>query len=301
MADVYLISGGDRNKSVKELFRQFDTKKFRDSEVTVKANYNSADPPPGSTHIDTLRGSIEAIREAGGGIVTVVERSGMGTTPGVLEQRGVVRLAREMNFNLVTLEEMYPGDFTHFVRPWMHWRNGFYLVKRVTEEKPVVSLCCLKTHRFGGHFTLSLKNSVGLVAKTEPGGSYDFMRELHISKNQRLMIAEINAGYRPDIVILDATEGFSHGGPEQGELVHPGVIIGGNDRIAVDATGVALLRALGSTPQVMNGRIFGLEQIKRAAELGIGVSKPSEIRVHSLDSESKKLAAELSSLLAREG
>ena len=67
MADVYLISSGDRNESVKELFRQFNTNKFRDSEVTIKANYNSADPPPGSTHTDTLRGAAEALKEMGTG------------------------------------------------------------------------------------------------------------------------------------------------------------------------------------------------------------------------------------------
>jgi len=230
-----------------------------------------------------------------------VERSGMGATAKVLEHRGVTRLAQEMHCNLTTLEEMGPDDFTHLVRPWMHWRNGFYLVKRVTGENPVVSLCCLKTHRFGGHFTLSLKNSVGLVAKTEPGGSYDFMRELHISQNQRLMIAEINTGYRPDIVILDATEGFIRGGPEQGELVRPGVIIAGDDRVAVDAAGIALLRTFGSTPEVMKGRIFELDQIRRAVELGIGVGKASDIRIHGLDSGTRRLAADLTDLLAREG
>jgi uncharacterized protein (DUF362 family) len=301
MADVYLISGDDRNESVKELFRQFDLHKFRDSAVTVKANYNSSDPPPGSTHIDTLRGALHAIEETGGGPVTILERSGMGSTPKVLEHRGVTKLANEMHCNLTTLEDMGPEDFTHLVRPWMHWRNGFYLARQVTGESPVVSLCCLKTHRFGGHFTLSLKNSVGLVAKTEPGGSYDFMRELHISPNQRLMIAEINTGYRPDIVILDATEGFVRGGPEQGELVRPGVIIAGNDRIAVDATGISLLRTYGSTPEVMKGRIFELDQIKRAAELGIGVGNASEIRIQGLDSKARHVAEDLGDLLVREG
>ncbi|HTY15375.1 MAG TPA: DUF362 domain-containing protein [Methanoregulaceae archaeon] len=301
MADVYLISSGDRIESVKVLFNQFDLHKFRNSGITVKANYNSADPPPGSTHIDTLRGALRAIEENGGGPVTIVERSGMGMTSRVLEQRGVTRLAREMHCKVTTLEEMGPGDFTHFVRPWMHWRNGFYLANQVTGDNPVVSLCCLKTHRFGGHFTLSLKNSVGLVAKTEPGGSYDFMRELHVSPNQRLMIAEINAGYRPDIVILDATEGFIRGGPEQGELVSPGVIIASDDRVAVDATGIALLRTFGSTPEVMKGRIFELGQIKRAVELGIGVSSASGVRIHGLDEKARQLAAELGGLLAREG
>jgi len=37
--------------------------------------------------------------------------------------------------------------------------------KTFLEAEKVVQTCCLKTHRFGGHFTLSLKNSVGLVAK----------------------------------------------------------------------------------------------------------------------------------------
>jgi uncharacterized protein (DUF362 family) len=301
MADVYLISSRNRTGEVRELFRQFNTRKFSGLEVTVKANYNSADPPPGSTHIDTLRGVIEAIGETGAGPVTLVERSGMGNTPRVLEKRGVTGLAHEMGFKIITLEEMHPEDFTHIVRPWMHWRNGFYLVKRVTTGNPVVSVCCLKTHRFGGHFTLSLKNSVGLVAKGEPGGSYDFMRELHSSPYQRLMIAEINSGYQPDIIVLDATEGFSRGGPEQGELIHPGIIIGGDDRVAVDAVGVALLRKYGSTPEVMKGRIFELEQIKRAAELGAGVKRSSDITIQGLDAESEQIAEELEYIMQKEG
>ena len=78
----------------------------------------------------------------------------------------------------------------------------------------VVQTCCLKTHRYGGHFTLSLKNSVGLAAKTVPGNGHDFMRELHTSPHQRRMIAEINAGYRPDLVVLDGVEAFVTGGPD---------------------------------------------------------------------------------------
>ena len=67
----------------------------------------------------------------------------------------------------------------------------------------MVQTCYLKTHRFGGHFTLSLKNSVGFAAKTVPGNSYNFMRELHSSPHQRHMIAEINTAYKPDLVLLD--------------------------------------------------------------------------------------------------
>jgi uncharacterized protein (DUF362 family) len=301
MSDVFLISGADRVAGVRELFQHFDTGRFRGSEVVVKANYNSADPPPGSTHIDTLRGVIQAIGDSDGGHVTLIERSGMGTTRHVLEKMGVDRLSSEMGFRTITLEEMGPDAFVHLVRPWMHWRNGFWLPKLVTAGNPVVSVCCLKTHRFGGHITMSLKNSVGLIAKIEPGGSYDYMRELHMSSAQRMMIAEINTGYFPDLVVLDAMEGFSKGGPERGELIVPGVLIAGSDRVAVDATGVAILRKYGSTPEVMSGKIFQVEQIRRAAEIGAGVSKPSLIHIKGLDAPGKKLAEELAGIIRNEG
>jgi uncharacterized protein (DUF362 family) len=297
MSDVYSISSGDRVTGVRKLFDHFDTERFRGAGVMIKANYNSADPPPGSTSIDTLRGVVQAVRDAGGGPVTLIERSGMGITRRVFEKTGVLKLSDEMGFRALTLEELQPDDFVHVVRPWMHWRNGFWLPKLVTGGTPVVSVCCLKTHRFGGHFTLSLKNSVGLVAKNEPGGSYDYMRELHLSPAQRLLIAEINTAYTPDLVLLDATEGFSTGGPESGGLIYPGVLIAGSDRVAVDVTGVALLRKYGSTPEVMAGKIFQSDQIMRAAELGIGARKPSEIHLKALDTRSETLAEELTGII----
>ena len=69
---------------------------------------------------------------------------------------------------------------------------------------------------------MSLKNSVGLVAKRVPGLNYDFMNELHGSPHQRTMIAEINKFYRTDLIVMDAVEGFSSGGPDQGNSSDPG-------------------------------------------------------------------------------
>ena len=56
--------------------------------------------------------------------------------------------------------------------------------------------CCLKTHRFGGDFSLSLKNNVGLVEEEGLEGIYNYMLELHVSPHQLEMIAEINK-YHP--------------------------------------------------------------------------------------------------------
>src|SRR5207244_1202934 len=93
-----------------------------------------------------------------------------------------------------------------------HWEQGFALPRLVRKTGGVVQTCCLKTHRYGGHFTLSLKNSVGLAAKYVPGNSYNFMHELHSSQHQRRMIAEINAAYKPELIVLDGVQACVTGG-----------------------------------------------------------------------------------------
>jgi uncharacterized protein (DUF362 family) len=140
---------------------------------------------------------------------------------------------------------------------------------------------------------MSLKNSVGLVGKRVPGINYEFMRELHGSPYQRLMIAEISKFYRTDLVVMDATEGFTTGGPDKGKLIQPKVIIAGTDRVAIDAVGVALLRSYGTMRDVAEGRIFEQEQIARAAELGIGVASAADIRLFPLDAAAESVAGRI--------
>ena len=124
---------------------------------------------------------------------------------------------------------------------------------------------------------MSLKNSVGLVAKSLPDSIYNYMTELHTSPFQRTMIAEINRFYEVDLVIMDALKAFVSGGPDKGSLAEPGLMLASTDRVAIDAVGVAILRMLGSTKEVMEGGIFDQEQIRRAAELGIGVNAAEKI------------------------
>jgi uncharacterized protein (DUF362 family) len=140
---------------------------------------------------------------------------------------------------------------------------------------------------------MSLKNSVGLVAKRVPGVNYDFMGELHGSPHQRLMIAEINKFYRTDLIVMDATEGFVTGGPDKGKLIRPEVIIAGADRVAIDAVGVSLLRSYGTMHDVMEGRIFEQDQIARAAQLGVGVGSAADIRLFPLDKTAESVAGRI--------
>jgi uncharacterized protein (DUF362 family) len=165
----------------------------------------------------------------------------------------------------------------------------------------IVNTCCLKPHRFGGHFTLSLKNSVGMVGKHMGRGGYNYMSELHNSTHQRLMIAEINAVYQPALVVLDGVEAFIDDGPERGTRVWGDVILAGSDRVAIDAAGLALLRSLGYHGVAAEGPLFAQEQIARAAALGLGIDSPEKITFLTDDAESEAYATRIQAEMIASG
>ncbi len=227
---VALIRTADRAAGVSQAIDLLGENLVQGMHVYLKPNYNSADPTPGSTHIDVLRALVLKLREMGALNITLGDRSGMGDTRKVFQARGVFDLAQELGFDTVVFDELKEADWVRCDSPGSHWKQGFYLPRTVLESPAVVQTCCLKTHRYGGHFTLSLKNSVGLAARRLTAKGHNFMDELHTSSNQRKMIAEINAAYSPALVLLDGVEAFTNGGPDQGRTVKPEVVLAGRDR-----------------------------------------------------------------------
>ena len=51
--------------------------------------------------------------------------------------------------------------------------------------------------------------------------------------------------------LLDARRGFNAGGPDSGDLIEPGIMIASTNLAAADAVGLALLKAIGTTPALM--------------------------------------------------
>ena len=298
---VALIRSGDRAQGIRRALDLLGINPVQGKAVFLKPNFNSADPAPGSTHADTLRTLVERLWEMGAQRITLGDRSGMGDTRGVMQAKGVFDLASELGFEAIVFDELGAEDWVPADAPGSHWRRGFSLARPCVETDAVVQTCNLKTHRFGGHFTLSLKNSVGLAAKTVPGDGYNYMTELHNSSAQRSLIAEINAAYAPALIVLDGVEAFTSGGPDAGNKVDAGVVLAGVDRIAVDAVGVAILRDLGTTAAVRRGGVFKQEQIARAVELGLGVAQPEAITLLSDDAEGRAYTDRLRPILEGEG
>jgi uncharacterized protein (DUF362 family) len=289
---VALVKTMDRAQGVKGVLKLLPVPSPKDKSVVIKPNFNTQDPTPGSTHSDTLRQIVLEMKALGASRVTIGERSGPPQTKKVMEDKGIPALAQEAGFEIVDFEELGPDGWSHFNPPGIHWQNGFDIATLIAEAEYLVSTCCLKTHGFGGVFTMSLKLAVGTTPKS-------LMRELHGNRttHMRRMIAELNLGYKPQLIVMDGVEVFTDGGPGTGKKAEAGVFVGGTDRVAVDAVGVAILKILGSNDAIMNTKIFEQEQIQRAAELGLGVGGPDRIELVASDAAGRELADRIRAVL----
>lgn len=287
---VALVRTADRARGVAEVLKLFGVRSPAGNRVVVKPNFNSADDTPASTHNDTLLALVTALQERDARSVTVAESSGPPQTRGVMQRKGIFDLARDHRFDVVDFEQNADRDWVSFAAHGTHWPQGFALPRLITESEYTVSTCCLKTHGAGGVFTMSLKLSVGLTPKP-------IRRTMHASPDIRRMIAELNAGYRPQLIVLDGVAAFTDGGPSRGELKAGNVMIAGDDRVAVDAVGLAMLKLLGANRSIMERRIFEQEQIARAVGLGLGASGPDAIELVTGDPDSRACADALRAIL----
>ena len=290
---VFVALDSDRARGTQKVVSALGMPDLRDKSVLVKPNFNTADPPPGSTHIDTIRATIQIIRRENPKRIILGDRSGPVKTSKVFQEKGIFALAEELGFECLIFDEMPKDRWTKVNPPGSHWMNGFWFAKPVLEADAVIGLCCLKTHQYGGHFTMSLKLTTGMVHSKN-------MTELHTSFiNQRNMIAEMNYAYKPALVVMDGVEAFYSGGPMSGPRWKADLTFAAKDRVALDAVGVAALKMHGTTPKIQNKKVFEQDQIKRAIELGLGAKSPDEVELIPVDKDSEEIAAKISSFLTK--
>jgi len=297
MAQVAFVKTRDRAQGVAQALQLLGLNPVQGQQVLLKPNFNSAHRAPASTHPQTLRALVAQLWDMGARSITVADRSGMGVTRDVMQKLDIFDMAEELGFEALPFDDLAKADWVPMQPIDSHWQRGFAFARPCLEAEALVQTCCLKPHRFGGHFTMSLKNSVGMVASVVPGDSYNYMNELHGSRHQRLMIAEINAAYTPALVVLDGVEAFINSGPEQGARKWGEAVLAGTDRVAIDAVGLALLCHLGYGGIASKGPIFQQEQIARAVELELGVDSPAKIQFVTGDADSEAYAAVIREVL----
>ena len=295
MSRISVVKITDRKEGVRKVLKTLGINPAKGKDVLIKPNFNTADVTPGSTHNDTLVALVDELWAMGAKTISLGERS-YPLTREVMEAKGILPLMKKLQVKVIDFDSLPDKDWVLIKPKGGHWPNGFRVARPVLEAECLVSTCCLKTHQFGGVFTMSLKLHVGVVPTTRHG--YDYMQQLHGSPHQRRMIAEINQAFTPALVVMDGVDAFVDGGPASGKRAKGNAFLASSDRVAVDACGVAMLKLLGSNQAIMGRPIFEQEQIARAVELGLGAASPASIELVA-DTESVALRDQVADMLKK--
>jgi uncharacterized protein (DUF362 family) len=132
-----------------------DHNPIKGRQVLIKPNWNTADPAPGSTDNETLVTLIDELWGLGAAGITVGERSWQSTAR-VIADKGIGPLLAEKDVGLIVFDDLPQSDWIEIRDPGHHWPQGFLVARPILEAEALVETCCLKTHAYGGVFTMSL-------------------------------------------------------------------------------------------------------------------------------------------------
>lgn len=233
--------------------------------LLVKPNFNTSDPPPGSSDPRFVKAVIDLLYEHGAGSVILGEDAKIGLKArDALRQAGMLDAAAEAGARVVCFDE---GE-------WQRVETGGRYLKKVSLAKEalaadkIVYACCLKTHHLA-EFTMSLKLAMGFVRPQDRIG-------MHIRRLKEKLV-DLNLAIAPDLIIMDGRRAFISGGPAQGELREPNLILASGDRIALDVEGLRVIQ--GYADHGLKGDPWDLTMIQRAVELGLGATSEAAYQV----------------------
>jgi uncharacterized protein (DUF362 family) len=212
----------------------------------------------------------EMVKEAGGRPFVADRTMFLRSTEEAFKKTGIYDAAEQAGAPCRHLEDDQVVSIQHPLAE--HWRaNTIRIYASVVEADHLINLCTPRTHGLG-EFTMSMKNSVGVVNGLS-------RIAMHVPWGLKERLAEINLVVRPSLIVMDGREGFADGGPDSGDLVQTGFIAAGSDPVAVDALGLAQLRMKGANEKIAGRSVWEIPMMKRAVEIGLGVGHAQDIEL----------------------
>ncbi|HXC32512.1 MAG TPA: DUF362 domain-containing protein [Verrucomicrobiae bacterium] len=244
-----------------ETLREFDLP-VRGKTVLLKPNFVGSDPfGMVNTHPAVVYAARESFLRLGAASVLVGEGPALERdTQAVIESVSIREYLNPLSEIFVDLNVDDVALVT--LRTHASRLRELYLPKTVLGADFLVSLPKMKTHHWAG-VTLSLKNMFGVV----PGSCYGWPKNLLHWAGINRAILDINAAVRPDFAIVDGIIGMEGNGPIQGQAKQCGLLVAGDDPVAVDAT---CARIMGLLPEK-------IDYLARAATL-LGHIQPDRIQ-----------------------
>ncbi|HIE09007.1 MAG TPA: DUF362 domain-containing protein [Armatimonadetes bacterium] len=228
------------------------------SRVLLKPNAAFSQPPEvgANTHPEVVVAVAELCHEAGAKEVLIVEHT-IDRPPIVFKVNGMEEAALRAGIRLIAANNR--GMYRKVEVPEGRRIKSDEVVKHVFEVDVIVNLPVCKDHNAAG-VSLGLKNLMGL--------NWDRGRFHALGLHQ--CIVDLATVIRPHLTILDATRCMLTGGPRgPGKVVEKGVVVAGEDPVAVDAFGCRLL--LRRPEEVGHVRI--------AHEMGLGEMNLEKVKI----------------------
>jgi uncharacterized protein (DUF362 family) len=228
--------------------------------VLLKPNFNTGDPFPASTDPEFLIAILNLVLKYSND-VQIIESSTLHANTKKIFNNIMGDRLKEINVPVIT-EKDYNFTKVDLKPLGAKYLKSVKLPKQIFEPSTkIILLPCLKTHRIA-HFTGALKLAVGLMERKQ-------RLRMHMSLRVQEKIAELNLGYKPDLIVMDARKIFVTRGPASGKVEAPQKILAGTDRIAVDIRGIGIIQSYNATNKLQNVYPQRVRTIKRSLDLGL--------------------------------
>ena len=233
--------------------------------VLLKPNYNSAGPPPASSDPQFLKALVQLLYQHGAGKVILGESSWQGLrTRTALQETGTLEALKDTGAEVALFDE---GKMIE-VEVGGEYLKHVSLAEEAMKVDKVVYSCCMKTH-FRADFSFSLKLAFGFTKKSE-------RNSFHIRHLKEKLI-DLNLVVHPNLILMDGRKCLITGGPFNGDVRNPNVILASGDRVAMD---VECIKVVGSFEgSKLKDKPWSYTQIRRATALGLGVKSEDEYTV----------------------
>ena len=209
----------------------------RGRNVVLKPNLVEFEPGSSiNTHPMLVHAAFEAFRAMGAASVRIAEGPG--------HRRNTLDLADAAGyFHIIpkfedVFTDLNVDDVSRVHLSAQRSRLGkLYLPNTVLGADLLVSMAKMKTHHWVGA-TLSMKNLFGTV----PGGLYGWPKNVLHWAGIDECIMDLHSAFPRQFALVDGIVGMEGNGPIQGKPKNAGVLVAGNDPVAVDATCCRIMR-----------------------------------------------------------
>ena len=199
----------------------------RGDRVLLKPNllYGKAPEKAVTTHPSIIKGIIQMVKEEGG-LPSLGDSPGMGSSLGVAEKSGIKKVTEELNCPIIEFNR--PVSLPE--RKGNLFKN-IEIDQAIFEADVIINLPKWKTHA-QMLLTLGVKNLFGCVP-----GPRKALWHLKAGENHKIfaqMLVDIYRMIQPSLTVLDGIVGMEGNGPNSGHPIPLGLILASRDPLYLD-------------------------------------------------------------------